>query len=323
MASQAPPESPRNAYELIKMELLYYATGMWEAEARMPSDEELQLEACRVIFASEGLSSREVSTQSWLRDLIMASDQIAAQAKFGRLRSHAENLLSTLRINGKDNLFEACPLESQLQEFVRARRVLGLTIMDYELQEEACKIVGLMEETTTCPLNSVADWTVRLINSSTSWLSSFRQRTDSSLGGNSQYAVIDSIDSGYRNRSVDCYQGRLHDIPQRHGYDGAVLARPQTTVDTRPLTLAASSTSSHFVPHYRVSHGGEEPSGLLNDADPFRASAYFLNGTNCYRELSRQLSRYVFQTMSPNNPNQHVPTDEELQNQARWILYDE
>lgn len=289
----------------------------------MPSDEELQLEACRVIFASEGLSSREVSTQSWLRDLIMASDQIAAQAKFGRLRSHAENLLSTLRINGKDNLFEACPLESQLQEFVRARRVLGLTIMDYELQEEACKIVGLMEETTTCPLNSVADWTVRLINSSTSWLSSFRQRTDSSLGGNSQYAVIDSIDSGYRNRSVDCYQGRLHDIPQRHGYDGAVLARPQTTVDTRPLTLAASSTSSHFVPHYRVSHGGEEPSGLLNDADPFRASAYFLNGTNCYRELSRQLSRYVFQTMSPNNPNQHVPTDEELQNQARWILYDE
>ena len=56
---------------------------------------------------------------------------------------------------------------------------------------------------------------------------------------------------------------------------------------------------------------------------PFTTSPLFLNYTNCYRRLARELSRWVVQTMSPNNPKQHVPSDKELQHQARWILYDE
>ncbi|KAJ0300803.1 hypothetical protein Brms1b_012685 [Colletotrichum noveboracense] len=27
--------------------------------------------------------------------------------------------------------------------------------------------------------------------------------------------------------------------------------------------------------------------------------------------------------MSPNNPNSHIPTDEEIRHQARWVLYDD
>lgn len=49
----------------------------------------------------------------------------------------------------------------------------------------------------------------------------------------------------------------------------------------------------------------------------------FLNDANCYRRLARELGRWVAATMSPNNPNSHVPSDAELQHQARWILYDE
>ncbi|KAJ0289552.1 hypothetical protein CBS470a_004364, partial [Colletotrichum nupharicola] len=35
------------------------------------------------------------------------------------------------------------------------------------------------------------------------------------------------------------------------------------------------------------------------------------------------LSRFVASTMSPNNPNSHIPTDEEIRHQARWVLYDD
>ncbi|RFN45060.1 hypothetical protein FIE12Z_10678 [Fusarium flagelliforme] len=47
-----------------------------------------------------------------------------------------------------------------------------------------------------------------------------------------------------------------------------------------------------------------------------------LNDGNMYRGLTRYLTRYVARTISPLNPTSHVPTDEELQYQARWIEYD-
>ncbi|KAH6984022.1 hypothetical protein EDB80DRAFT_656524 [Ilyonectria destructans] len=54
---------------------------------------------------------------------------------------------------------------------------------------------------------------------------------------------------------------------------------------------------------------------------------FYLNNSNCYGRLAgrlaKELGRYVALTISPNNPNQHVPSDVELQHQARWILYDD
>ncbi|CAI4210627.1 unnamed protein product [Parascedosporium putredinis] len=149
---------PRNAYELIKVELDYYMGKT--LELGVPEDSQLQVEACL----------------SWFRDLIMSSETLRQQAQFGPLRSQAENRLAILKINGKDNLFEACPLEMELHEFVRAKKLLGLTAMDDELQEEACRIVGQMEEVSTHPSENVANWLIRLIKCSTGWLADFRQR---------------------------------------------------------------------------------------------------------------------------------------------------
>lgn len=42
-----------------------------------------------------------------------------------------------------------------------------------------------------------------------------------------------------------------------------------------------------------------------------------------FRHLTKELYRFVAMCMSPNNPNRHVPSDEELQYQARWVDYDE
>lgn len=61
-ASQVPPETPRNAYELIKLELAYFGTNHWEHHQRPPTDEEMQLEGCRINFASELLSLQGIAT---------------------------------------------------------------------------------------------------------------------------------------------------------------------------------------------------------------------------------------------------------------------
>ncbi|KAM6518874.1 hypothetical protein FSOLCH5_007639 [Fusarium solani] len=53
------------------------------------------------------------------------------------------------------------------------------------------------------------------------------------------------------------------------------------------------------------------------------ATPFFINDNNSYRRLKRELSRFVITTMSQNNPNRHIPSDDELKYQARWILYDE
>ncbi|KAI3541412.1 homeobox and C2H2 transcription factor [Colletotrichum filicis] len=53
------------------------------------------------------------------------------------------------------------------------------------------------------------------------------------------------------------------------------------------------------------------------------AALVFQNESNCYRRLARELSRYVSSALSPRNPAKHLPSDEELQNQARWIMYED
>ncbi|KOS21370.1 Homeobox protein 4 [Escovopsis weberi] len=190
-----PPASPRNAYELIKLELAYFDANHWDSHGRAPTDEDMMLEGCRIIFASELLSLQGIATQaSWLRDLIMSKAGIAQKARFGTLRGAAENRLQTLKINGKDNLFEACPMETQLHEFVKAKRLLGLTTMDDELQEEACRIVGRVEEVCNYPSEAVANWLLRIIRSSTDWLPPFRKRAHLPRSEDVQERAIRSSD---------------------------------------------------------------------------------------------------------------------------------
>jgi hypothetical protein len=44
--------------------------------------------------------------------------------------------------------------------------------------------------------------------------------------------------------------------------------------------------------------------------------------TNFYRIFDSDMRRWAASTLSPKNPNCHVPSDEEIQHQARWIMYD-
>ncbi|KAJ4389891.1 hypothetical protein N0V93_007363 [Gnomoniopsis smithogilvyi] len=382
-ASQGTSKSPRNAYELIKLELADWLedhTDVAGTSGTTPSDEEILLETCRIIHAAEARSQDNSRTPaSWFRDVLMSSEDTALQARLGPLRSQAEGCLLQLRVHGKDNVFEDCPLERQLLEFVKARSLLGLTATNDELQVEACNIVGRMEESSILPLEKLANLYLRLIYKDTGWLSAFRQRAgllpmDESVGSTVKVPVTASIqdythleteladfanhywatmgtypsDEELRTHArcvvykcQDGWQqtaannaGWLESFKQRHfpsqirdhklpsnnnellgsavGPSGAgvdSLAKQQESAntalnDTAFAQLEATSTTSTL------------------QAGFFKQNNFFLNPAS-YRRLAWELGRFVTAAMSPNNPNQHVPTDEELKHQARWILYDD
>lgn len=327
------------------------------------------MEGCRIIFASELLSLQGIATQvSWLRDIVMSSETLQQKARFGPLRGAAENRLAHLKINGKDNLFEQCPMEVQLQEFVTGKRLLGLTAMDNELQEEACRIVGRVEEVSTHPSDTVANWLLRLITSSTGWLAPFRRRahlprsedvkdrihrstdpllidstvhnytrlerdlgdyltsqralglepTDEDLQRQARIIIFE-FDDGWNQTAADNVQW-LESFKNRH--------QPEVSDSSPSFSLQPSTTSLFGGPSTSKTTTTSPECPMLQGHESLdaggnsRPGPFFLNDANCYRRLARELTRWVASVMSPNNPNQHVPTDAELQHQARWIIYD-
>lgn len=383
-ATQRPAESPRNAYELLKSELFFFILNTKDSAGRNPTDEELQVEACRIIFGSEVLSAQGMSsTPCWLRDLLVSSPELATRAQLSRIRSHNDSRMAQLRINGKDNIFEDDAMEAQLHEYVKARRLLGLTAMDSELQVEACNILGRVEESSVSPCEEVANFLLRLILASTTWLAPFRQRaqlprSEDLADENLRSKDLNTIDSTIHNYSrleaeladyvatqralgiepADADLQRqarliiyefdddwnqtaadnsewLNGFKQRHMQSGG--SRPATADATTastsglPLTfepavqpnMFSRSITNNGVTSQMRAGKGPPKSSSTRGASVAKVSPFFLNDANCYRRLARELGRFVAAAMSPNNPNRHVPSDEELQHQARWILYDE
>ncbi|ROW09668.1 hypothetical protein VMCG_02273 [Cytospora schulzeri] len=374
-ASQRPAESPRSAYELIKLELAYYLHNIQDAARLAPSEDEIQHEACRIIYASEASSrSGLASRPSWLRDLLMSSDTIKRRARLSPIRGVQENCLGQLKINGKDNIFDDCPLEQQLIDFVKARALLGLTVLDYEIQVEACNIISRMEESSILPSEEVANLVLHLIYKDQTWLSSFRRRaglpdspgsmglegknSDNSTVHNYSNLELELVDFTRNQRAMGieptddelrrharCVVHKCQDkwgqtaadnltwlnaFKQRHYQQQNEQSSlptsnsPPTTL--RPLnpglTISSDLTISPFTgpgTHSLVHIGVPHSSGSAATRRP----PLFLNGSGNYRQLVRELARYVASCLSPNNPAQHTPTDEEIRHQARWIQYDD
>ena len=354
-----------------------------------PTDTEIQHEACCIVFCSD-VHNRSTSMPglSWLRDLIMSSEEIINSAIYRPIRSQTESGLAQLRINGKRNIFEECQLERELQEFVKAKQLLGLTAMDHELQVEACRIIGRFEESSGNPSDRVANWLLRLIYNSTTWLQDFRQRahlprsedvvdvnqrskdpttidstihnysrlerelgeylqTQRSLGVEATDAmlqrqariIIYDIDDEWNQTAADDDEWLAH-FRQRHPplaqasapasasasfpVSGAwptaqTTASPQIGNDQAMQDASTANTASAAVPANAPSP--EHLGGVFRKGS-IRLDHMAFNEANYYGLLARGLSRFVAATMSANNPNRHVPTDEELRHQSRWIVYD-
>ncbi|KAE9577739.1 hypothetical protein CGMCC3_g6194 [Colletotrichum fructicola] len=370
-ASGTPPESPRNAFGLLTLELNHFLRMFYDKTGNMPDNKEIQLEACRIIFASEISSSLEYDIgalhASWVRDLITSSDEITRKARFGPIRSVAESMMSVLQIKGKRSLFEHCPCETQLQSFVDARSVLGLGIItDLELQNEASKIVlGMGKECGVSPSDFVANWLINLIGSSTDWLTGFRARKRLPFPESPAKSPIQQLQSTFGDQGGSFNEPLPQDTTDRIGlstHDGcfnnllneesssflsqlgdldpaftsdlesAALAlgmdshAPASLVPSPDAVPSPSGVNANAPRKGRVSPGMKEDKMDLELPPAWsrvKANYAFFNDANFNRWLALELRRWVAATMSPNNPNCHIPTDQELQHQARFIVFED
>ncbi|KAF5980389.1 monocarboxylate transporter [Fusarium bulbicola] len=350
-ASGKPPDSPRSAYELITLELAYFISNHTDNIGSLPSHESLQLEACRIMFASEvtfpeaNLDSH--GSPSWFRDLLLSSDGIAQQARFAPIRSSTESRLSVLRVKGKNSLFEDCPLESRLQAFMRDRRMRGLSeVSDGELQKEAGRIVMQMESELQTKPQFVANWLTGFLYNSTTWISDFRRRADL-MSADDSWKLPSPGDLAWSTEPTSVQA--LHDLSLVN--DSSLFGGNDWSFGEQPGPSAASMTwrtnepdknagqstfdsslddftwlwsddkSPPKIPQTTPSPGAEGESGLRPTW--LGPGIYVLNDPNHLPWFAREMKRWVKAAMSPNNPICHVPSDEELRHQARCLLYND
>ncbi|KAL6416171.1 hypothetical protein AUP68_00385 [Ilyonectria robusta] len=292
------PHSPTNAFELIQLELDYFFANHKEANNRIPSNTAMQYEACCIVFGAEACHPHSDSpAQSWLRDLIMSSEKITKDARLRPMKSAARSRLTMLNIYGKDDIFENDPLESQLRQHVDMLQLLNFEVGDDELQHEAYKLVNQMSDSSVVFIKLLYD----LIYSSTHWLVPFRLRaglepakvllhTTSNKDSTTQCPLTASIDLGTEVLGQDSF----------------------ITADQQPSSSTFQPTPARF----STGESGQ-------DVGIGAKKVVLINDNNLYRMLTRELYRFVASAMSPLNPNSHIPTDEELQFQARCIMYDE
>ncbi|KAL6890797.1 hypothetical protein GGI43DRAFT_430424 [Trichoderma evansii] len=286
---QGPMESPINAFELIKVELDYWVDNI-NATETLPTNEELQYEACCIIFGSEILSGMlskqsEEPGPSWLRDLLMSSEDIAKQAQIRPMKTCLKARITQLQIRGKRNIFENCNAEDQLQKYVDLSLSSGLTIGYAELQFEASNIITSLDASATNHSPLFVRFLNDLIFSSNQWLVPFCGRSPLQPG------------EGIITGPSEILQGIA---AQKFGGNPIPVACP---------------------PEFPNDHKADNTKSC--NFSPGKSAPYLQDDSNCYRRLTRELSRFVASAVSPHNPNSHTPSDEELQYQARWIMFEE
>ncbi|VUC21300.1 unnamed protein product [Clonostachys rosea] len=288
---QGAPFSPGSAFELIEVELEYFFTNYTETTHCEPSAGTLHYEACCIIFGAEIISQDSASRPpSWLRDLVISSEEVSKKAKIRPMKSAARSRITPLKIHGKNNIFEDCKLEASLCEHVRELKEFDVDPDDSALQEQACVIIKDMSGSSKI----LSKLLINLVYSSTPWLAQFRLRAGLSPTTSIPLLPL-SADAPYENPS-----------------ESLGIIEGETTSVNDPPRGSDDDLDEPVRTSFRFGYkpAAEVERGLTN------------NDGNMYRGLWRHLSRFVLNSMSPFNPNSHIPTDEELQYQARWIIYD-
>ncbi|KAH7254780.1 hypothetical protein B0J15DRAFT_446817 [Fusarium solani] len=341
-ALAGPADTPSSAYELIKLEWEYYMRDYHDTHAEDLSDEKMQYEACSIIFGAEAISEdHPCSAPSWLRDLLMANHDVTEQARIQPMNQLTKSRMSPLKINGKRNIFEGCELEGSLCRYIGMHIILGLQLSDHDLQQEACHAISRLETPSPNPSKRFTEFLVRLIWDSTEWLGPLRERGRFY----SEREMTDECPHPLDMAHLDSFMGQAYPIDPQQGPFGIFLpselpnlvaSLEQSETSQLPASLlwtpaleTAQPSMQPFVEPFpsrwapTMSESTFNSSHLNPSINSISVTPFFLNDNNSYRRLTRELSRFVVSCMSPNNPNSHVPSDEELKYQARWILYDD
>ncbi|EGY21225.1 uncharacterized protein VDAG_02749 [Verticillium dahliae VdLs.17] len=286
VALQTISDGPSTAFELLQLETEYFCSSHMNLHHTLPSNQEIQYELCCIILASEILSRDTISpASSWVRDLLMSSEHITRQAKSRPIRSGSR--FTDLRTHGQENIFGSCHMEGALQEYVKSMTTQGADVTNELLQQQACNIIWSLTTCSSSSSDMLANLLVNLTYSSTGWLGTFRERA--------------GLPPAYQEHKALQANPQSSDVPSKTWKKGWVDRPDVDTGISQTLAGTAPSSSSDTAPVMRSS-------GFVDDS--------------YYRRLIRELTRFISSAISPRNPNRHVPTDLEIQNQARWILYD-
>ncbi|KAG9241980.1 hypothetical protein BJ878DRAFT_536178 [Calycina marina] len=225
-----------------------------------------------------------------------------------------------------------CSKELSLKEYVKKRQALGLTPIDAELQIEACRILDEVEVAANYKCKGALQWFKYLVTSSPHWLDDFRRRA--MLPRTEEMASMDkrSLDDTTIDYSIHNYhrleRGLIDFVAKSRsaGYipTDEVLQKTARIIifeKDDPWDQTAADDPNCLIA-FKRHNGLLAPIKEEANTNPTVPLHYFLNDSNCYGHLVRELNLFITSTKSPNNPNQHVPIDAEIQNQARWIIYD-
>lgn len=348
--SLGPVDTLPSAYELLKVELEYYVRNHFEATESLPSDDDLKYEGCSVIFGSEyvsranaGAAATPLPPDSWLRDLFLSCrGDAATRARFCPMGQLIGGRMTKLQINGKGNIFENCELEAQLRQYVGAHAAMGADPSDSDIQQAACAVLKGVDSSSPNPSQRFVGFLARLVWESTGWLTPLRQRAEQDLSGDADLGMLTSFDrspvSGVPDElgmfgfhGTPAYPrspflpGTTPGAPPPEGNGFAIQPEPSAPLDQElpDFFLRLHNPRPLFAGPGPSPGGGGGGGG--GDRLPPRGHGivFSLNDSHRYLRLAGELSRFVASTMSPNNPTSHVPSDDELRHQARWILYDE
>lgn len=323
-ASDPPWGSPPNGYELLKVEIEFFIQNYMDTLGKLPTNDDIQLEACRIIYAADATLYTESHTvpknhgDSWLRDLIMSSEDIARRARFGPIRTAKDSRHCSLTINGKDYLFEQCPLESQLHTYVFAQRMQGVDLTDAQIQTQMSDIVRQMETISATPSDTFANWVVKGIYSGAAWLQDVKQRA-----GLSQSIDVTGLTSGVEAPQVteEWTQMAQQSYGPTSSNDYSMFLGQGTSLLEFNGLLSHTESINNSTPLSVTGTGASPPTRITMFDNRERPKVLLPDDTNFFFIFEMELRRWVCASMSPKNPNCHIPSDEEMQHQARWIMY--
>ncbi|KAJ4174828.1 hypothetical protein NW754_005251 [Fusarium falciforme] len=117
---------------------------------------------------------------------------------------------------------------------------------------------------------------------------------------------------------ADFWLSAFHSFPEPTKH-----APVQTTAAILPNPTASDGKASGVNNSEVMQRSSDQQSLLDARSIMMKTNGFFLGGPNFYRWIAEELHRWAIATMSPHNPAQHVPTDEEIQHYARWIAYND
>jgi hypothetical protein len=163
-----------------------------------------------------------------------------------------------------------------------------------------------MEQESTSPSDIFASWIAKLVYRSSEWLDSFKKRTGIDSNNKDGNTTLDpNLDLPLLG--VDKFSEAVLNPLTQQNIEVIDTATYPLLLNLQSPQLPDSTLTSSWMTY--------------NSSE--RAPTFRPGDTLFNRYFVGDLARWIAATMSPTNPVSHVPSDEEIQHQARWIMYDE